>query len=90
MRPHTRRLLFAWAMLIGLSIALAVTADVHSAAGLGAPSVAAVGLVALLKSRTILSDYLELRPHRGVLRGLLASIALTLAIVVGSVIAVPA
>lgn len=90
MRLHTRSLLLAWAMLMGLSIALAVAADVRSPTGLGAPHLAAVGLVALLKSQIILSDYLELSTHRGMRRGLLASIALMLAILVGSAIAVPA
>jgi hypothetical protein len=86
----TRRLVLTWLMLMGLSAAMAITADVRSGTGLGVAGLAATGVVAAAKSYLILRDYLALRACRGALRGFTAAVALVLAIVVASFLAVAA
>jgi len=84
MREDTKRLLRTWLLLMGLSVALAVAADVREPTRLTLPMLGAIALVIIAKCRLILADYLELRPHPGMLKGLLAMITVTVAIVVAS------
>ncbi len=84
MSAATRRLVRAWTTMMGLSLALAVSADVHAPSRLSLGLMAVTGVVVLMKCRIILAAYLELEPHRGMSNGLSALIGLTLVIVVGS------
>lgn len=88
MTASTRRLVVAWLMLMALSAVLAVAADVRAGSHLGAPALAAIGGVLLLKSRIILGIYLGLPRRSGMLTVLVALIALTATIVIGSFVAI--
>ncbi len=84
MSAHTRHLLLAWLMLMGLSLALAIAADVRTPSRLHPAFMGAIGVVVLAKCWIILRDYLELGSHRGMLKGLISVIALTVLIVIAS------
>jgi hypothetical protein len=88
MSTTTRRLVFAWLLLMALSLGLAIAADVRHASRLGPAWMLAVAAVTVLKSRIILGDYLALRHSRGAHLGFTAAIALTMAVVVGGFLAI--
>jgi hypothetical protein len=73
-------LLTVWAALMALSVAMAVAADTTRASRLGTAWVVAICVVALLKARFVLADYLELR-RSSALGGFVAAIAFMLAVV---------
>lgn len=87
MPKDTRRLLRAWALLMGLSAALALFADIRHNAPLSTLGVAAAALVVIAKCRIVLADYLDLRRSSDALRGFLAATATILVIVAVSFVA---
>lgn len=82
MQAGTRRLTITWLILMGLSTAMAVAADVGSGTRLLPLSLAAIGLIAIGKSFLILRDYLGLRSSGSALAGFSSGVAAVLAIVV--------
>jgi hypothetical protein len=89
MSPIQRRLIIAWATLMGLTLAIGLAGDVTRASRLGWVGLVAIALVTVAKTRLVLADYLGLRRNPGALVGMTAAIALTLAVVVGAFIAIP-
>ncbi|MDE3175371.1 MAG: hypothetical protein KGM15_04585 [Pseudomonadota bacterium] len=78
------RLFLAWMLLMALSGALALFADVRHDAPLSMLGIAAAAFAALAKCRIVLADYLDLRQAPGALRGFLAAIAAIVLIVAAS------
>jgi hypothetical protein len=69
---------------MGLTMTLAVAADVREPSRLSPWFMAVLGIVIVAKARLILGGYLELAPRGGMMKGLVAMIAMTLAVVIGS------
>ena len=88
MTVEQRRLTIAWAMLMGLSLAIAIAGDVRQSSRLAPLWLVTVGVVTTLKVKLILGDYLGLRHSRGALVAFTLAGALTLVLVIGAFIAV--
>lgn len=84
MTKPERALLRAWALLMGLSVALAVATEIHRPADLVLAWTAFVGAVAFVKARIVLAHYLGLRTAPGALSAFAAAVAIILVAVVAS------
>lgn len=85
-----RRLFRVWVLLMSLTLAMALAADVTSASRLGPLGLSAIATVTVFKTRLVLGDYLGLRANTAALNGLTAAIVLTMAIVTVAFIAIKA
>lgn len=83
-----RHLIAVWAVLIVMTIVVAVAADVTRASRLGAIWLLLIAIVTLAKTRLVLGYYLGLRRNRGALNGMTGAVALTLAIVVAAFVVI--
>lgn len=84
MRETVRSLLAAWAMLMALTLALAVAGDVNHPSRLGPVWIVVIALAAAAKARIVLRSYLGLYAAPAALAGFTFAIVLTLAIVSAS------
>lgn len=89
MSPVRRRLIAVWAVLLGLTLAMAVAADVTHAAQLSAIWLIMIAAITTTKVRFVLGDYLGLRRNRAALNGMTVAVMVTLAVVTAAFIAVP-
>lgn len=90
MRDARRRLIRVWLVLMSLTAAMALAADVTNASRLGPLGLLAIAAVTVLKTRLVLGDYLGLRANKPALNGLTAAIVLTMAVVTAAFIAIKA
>ena len=79
---NTGRLLRTWAMLMSLSLAFAIVADATRPTRLSHVALLLVGVVAVLKARLVLADYLGLRATPAALAGFSTAIVAIFALVV--------
>lgn len=89
MSPTRRRLIAVWAVLMGLTLAMAIAADVTHAAQPGAIWLIVIAVITTTKVRFVLGDYLGLRRNRAALNGMTVAVMVTLAVVTAAFIAVP-
>ena len=82
MLPETRHLIATWGILMGLTVALAVSGDVVHPTRLGALWLALIGVVALVKARLVLARYLRLEVAPGFLSGFTGVLAVTVTVIV--------
>jgi hypothetical protein len=87
MPGYAPRLLLAWGLLISLSGALALFADVRNDAPLSAFGVAAAAVAVMAKCRIVLADYLDLRQSPAALRSFFAAVGVIVLIVACSFVA---
>jgi hypothetical protein len=79
-----REIVIVWALLMALSLTLALAADVAHASRLGAAMIGVVAAAAALKAHLVLRTYLGLRVAPGALSGFTSAAALTLLLVSAS------
>ena len=84
MHTETRRLILTWGLLMGLTLALAVSGDVVHPTRLGIAWLAVIGVVAVVKARLVLARYLRLEVAPGFLSGFTGALAVTVAVIVVS------
>jgi len=89
MRKTVHSLLAAWAMLMALTLALALAADVGHASRLGPIWIGLIALVAVVKARIVLGAYLGLNRAPSALSGFTSAVVIALAIVVASFVFFP-
>ncbi len=82
MHPETRHLVLTWGLLMGLTLALAVSGDVVHPTRLGAIWLAVIGIVAVVKARLVLARYLRLEVAPGFLSGFTGALGMTVAVIV--------